>query len=113
MSDHIKLHTLSGTYSIRAAGAVLGESNSVIELSEGDYPAVLYVPRDDLAMDFFDRSEHTTTCPHKGEASYYTLQAKSGPIKNAAWSYEAPIEGMEKITGHLAFYADKVTVEEI
>jgi uncharacterized protein (DUF427 family) len=113
MSDHIKLHTLPGTYSIRAAGAVLGESNAVIELNEGDYPAVLYVPRNDLAMDFFDRSGHTTTCPHKGEASYYTLQAKSGPIKDAAWSYETPVEGMERIAGHLAFYSDKVTVEEI
>lgn len=113
MSDHIKLHSLSGTYSIRAAGAVLGESSNVVELNEGDYAPVLYVPRDDLAMDFFDKTDHSTACPHKGDASYYTLQAKSGAIKNAAWSYEDPIAGLEKIAGHLAFYSDKVTVEEI
>jgi uncharacterized protein (DUF427 family) len=113
MSEHIKLHALSGTYSIRAAGAVLGESSNVIELSEGDQTPMLYVPRADLAMDFFDKTDHTTTCPYKGEASYYTFQAKSGPIKNAAWSYEAPNAGMERIAGHLAFYSEKVTVEEI
>ena len=113
MSDHIKLRTVSGTYSIRAAGAVLGESANVIELSEGDQAPVFYVPRQDLAMEFFDKTDHTTTCPHKGDASYYTFQAKSGPFKNAAWSYETPIKGLEAITGHLAFHADKVTVEEI
>lgn len=113
MSNLVKLRTLSGTYSIRAAGAVLGESTDVIELSEGDLAPVLYVPRADLAMDFFDKTDHATTCPHKGDATYFTFQAKSGPFKNAAWSYENPIAGLEPIAGHMAFYTDKVTVEEL
>ncbi|WP_298297347.1 DUF427 domain-containing protein [uncultured Litoreibacter sp.] len=112
MSDHIKLQGASGTYSIRAAGAVLGESSNVIELREGDYAPVLYVPRADLAMAFFDKTDQSTHCPHKGDASYYTIQAKSGPIANAAWSYETPTPGLESIAGHLAFYNDKVTVEK-
>ena len=111
MSDHIKITKASGTYSIRAAGAVLGESANVLILTEGDMDPVLYVPRPDLAMAFFDKTDHSTHCPHKGDASYYTLQAKSGPIVNAAWSYEDPIAGMEQIAGHLAFNSDKVTVE--
>ena len=111
MSDHIKIVATEGTYSIRAAGAVLGESANVLSLHEGDLDPVLYVPRADLAMAFFDKTKHTSFCPHKGEASYFTLQAKSGPIENAAWSYEAPIAGLEEIGGHLAFYGDKVTIE--
>ena len=113
MSEYITLRKASGTYSIRAAGAVLGESSKVVELSEGSYPPVYYVPREDLAMALFDQTDHSTHCPHKGDASYFTLQAKSGPIENAAWSYETPIPGLENIAGHLAFYADKVTVEEV
>ena len=113
MANHIKLRNAPGKYSIRAAGAVLGESSNVIELSEGDLAPVLYVPRSDLAMAFFDKTDASTHCPHKGDAAYYTLEAKSGPIPNAAWSYEAPIAGLESIAGHLAFYADKVTVEEV
>jgi len=113
MSDHIKLRKAGGTYSIRAAGAVLGESSNVIELSEGDYAPVYYVPRADLAMALFDQTDHASDCPHKGTASYFTLQAKSGPISNAAWSYETPKAGLEQIAGHLAFYQDKVTVEQI
>lgn len=113
MADHIKIHPAQGTYSVRAAGAVLGESSDVLELVEGDMTPVLYVPRGDLAMDFFDRTEMTSTCPYKGEAVYYTLQAKSGPIENAAWSYETPKAGLEAIAGYLAFYTDRITVEEI
>ncbi len=113
MADHIKLHKAKGTFSIRAAGAVLGESSNVIELVEGSYPSVFYVPRADLAMAFFDATEHTSVCPHKGTASYFTIQAKSGPIENAAWSYETPNAGLESIAGHLAFYPEKVTVEEL
>ncbi len=112
MSDYITLRKAPGSYSIRGYGAVLGESSNVIELSEGSYEPVLYVPREDLAMAFFDKTDHSTHCPHKGDASYYTLQAKSGPVENAAWSYESPKEGLEQITGHLAFYPDKVTVEQ-
>ncbi|GFE63568.1 DUF427 domain-containing protein [Litoreibacter roseus] len=113
MADHIKLRKASGRYSIRAAGAVLGESNAVIELSEGSAAPVLYIPRGDLAMAFFDQTDKTSHCPHKGDAVYFTIQAKSGPIENAAWSYETPKEGLEDIAGHLAFYTDRVTVEEI
>jgi uncharacterized protein (DUF427 family) len=113
MAGHITMRKAKGTYSIRAAGAVLGESKNVIELSEGGLPEILYVPREDLAMAFFDKTDHTSTCPHKGTASYYTIQAKSGPIANAAWSYEAPHEGLEQIAGHLAFYPDFVTVEQV
>lgn len=113
MADHIKLHAATGTYSIRAAGAVLGESSNVIELIEGSAAPVLYVPRADLAMAFFEKTQTTSQCPHKGDASYFTLEAKSGPIKDAAWSYETPKSGLERIAGHLAFYPDKVTVEAV
>lgn len=112
MADHITIRPASGTWSIRAGGAVLGETSNALELKEGSYDPVIYVPRADIAMAFLEVSETTTSCPHKGEASYYSIIAKSGEIKNAAWSYETPIKGMEQIAGHLAFYADKVTVEQ-
>ncbi|MEM9582723.1 MAG: DUF427 domain-containing protein [Pseudomonadota bacterium] len=113
MTDYIRLTKADGTYSVRAAGAVLGESANVIELHEGTLGPVLYVPREDLAMAFFDETDFHSSCPHKGDATYYTIQAKSGPIQNAAWSYEDPQDGLERIKGHLAFYTDKVTLEAV
>lgn len=113
MAGHIRIREAGGTWVVRAGGAVIGESKRALELSEGSYDPVIYFPRDDIAMAFLDPSTKQTVCPHKGTASYFTIAAKSGPIADAAWSYETPKEGMEAIAGHLAFYPDKVTVERL
>ncbi|MGR3512640.1 MAG: DUF427 domain-containing protein [Paracoccaceae bacterium] len=114
MADHIKIRPASGTWTVRAGGAVLGESARALELSEGDYPAVIYFPRDDIAMEFLDASDKSTHCPHKGDASYFSIVTKSTVLQDAAWSYEAPKEGVAEIAGYLAFYAsDAVAVEQI
>lgn len=113
MSNHIKIQAAAGTWVVRAAGAVLGESSNALELSEGDHPTVIYFPRSDISMAFFDQSDTASKCPHKGTATHYNLEAKSGTIADAAWSYETPIEAVTQIAGHLAFYTDKVTVEQL
>ena len=113
MSDHVNIRKAEGTWVIRAGGAVLGESANALELTEGRYPPVIYFPRGDIAMAFLDATGTSTTCPHKGQASYYSIETKSGTIPDAAWSYEDPKEDDRAIAGHLAFYPDKVTLEHI
>lgn len=113
MADHIKIRSVSGTWVIRAGGAVIGESTRALELTEGSYPPVIYIPREDIAMAFLDQTDTTSTCPHKGAATYYSIIAKSGEIKDAAWSYEDPLEAVAGIKGHLAFYPEKAAVEEV
>ncbi len=113
MSEHIKIRKADGTWVIRAGGAVLGESSNALELTEGSYPPVIYFPREDIAMAFLDKTDTVTTCAHKGDATYYAIQTKSELIPDAAWSYETPIEAVARIAGHLAFYPDKATVEQV
>ncbi len=113
MSDHIKITQSAGTWVLRAGGAVLGETKAMLELREGDYPAVMYFPREDIAMALFEKSDTTSVCPYKGDASYYSIQTKSVLIEDAAWSYETPKAGVEAIAGHLAFNGEKVVVEQI
>lgn len=113
MAAHIKITPAKGIWVIRAGGAVLGESTAALELTEGDYPAIIYFPRDDIAMALTEKSDTTSHCPHKGDASYYSIQTKSTLIKDAAWSYETPLADMEQIKDHLAFYPGKVTIEQV
>ncbi len=113
MADHIKIRQAAGTWVVRVAGAVVGESKTALELSEGSYPEVIYFPRGDIAMAFLDPSENTTHCPHKGDASYFHIVTKSGTLENSVWSYEAPYEGVGQIEGYLAFGHDMVTVEKL
>ena len=113
MADHIKLRKAQGTWVVRAGGAVLAESTDALEMAEGDYTPVIYFPRADVGMPFLEKTESSTHCPHKGQASYYAIHGKSGVIPDAAWSYEEPLKSVAGIAGHLAFYGGKVTVEQL
>lgn len=111
MAAHITIMPASGTVTIRANGAVIGETERALELREGSAAPVLYVPRADMAMALLDKTARQTTCPHKGQASYYSIVTPGGTLENVVWSYEAPLQSMQDIAGHLAFYTDRVTVE--
>lgn len=114
MTDLITIRKADGKWVVRAGGAVLGETESALELSEGDMPPVIYFPRSDIAMPFLETTASRTTCPHKGEASYFSIETKSETIPDAAWSYEAPIAGMERLKDYIAFYSSpKVAVEKL
>jgi uncharacterized protein (DUF427 family) len=113
MADHITIRPAQGQWVICAGGAVLGESEAALELLEGSYPPVVYFPRSDIAMAFLEKSPTTSTCPHKGVASYYSIVAQNGPISDAVWSYETPLDGVAPIAGYLAFYPNKVQVEQV
>ena len=114
MADRIRIRRAPGTWSVRSGGAVLGESSNALELSEGDYPPVIYFPRADIAMALLDRTDKVTHCPWKGDATYFSIVNKSATITDGVWSYENPIDDVAEIKDHLAFYeTDAVTVEQI
>jgi uncharacterized protein (DUF427 family) len=54
------------------------------------------------------RSEHTTYCPYKGDASYYSIPAGADRSINAVWTYEAPFDAMAQIKDYVAFYPDRI-----
>lgn len=102
-----------GKWTVRAGGAVLGETSNALELIEDGHKPVIYFPRADIAMAFLEPSEKTTTCPKKGVASYYSIEAKNRTLQDAVWSYEDPIEQAAAIKGYLAFQpGEYLQVEE-
>jgi len=86
-------------------GEAIADSRDAVAMEEGAYPVVYYFPRRDVRMEKLARTAHSTHCPYKGDASYYSIVG--GP-DNAVWSYETPKAGMHAIKGLLAFYPDKV-----
>ena len=95
---------------VKLDGEVIADTRDAIELHEPHVghvvaPVVYYIPRKDVKMERLVRTKHETTCPFKGQASYYSLE--NGP-ENAVWSYERPYDEMLAIKEHLAFYPDKV-----
>ena len=98
---------------VTAGDIVIAESTRALSLKEAKYPAVQYLPREDANMALLERTERTTHCPYKGDASYYSIKADGRTLDNAIWTYETPFPAMTEITGHLAFYPDKVKIEEV
>ncbi len=98
---------------VRAGGVILAETDKALELNEGDLPPVIYFPRADIAMAFLEATETRATCIHKGEAHYYTIVAKSGPIKDAACTYAEPKQAVGEIACYIAFDIERVAVEEL
>jgi uncharacterized protein (DUF427 family) len=88
-------------------GEVIADSRDALRLEEGKYAPVYYVPRKDVKMERLIRTSHTSHCPHKGDATYYSI-SNGQTARNAVWSYEQPIEAVAAIREHLAFYPDKV-----
>lgn len=101
---HITITAISEPVTVTVGGMTLGESHRALELKEGSYPPVTYVPREDIDMSRLVRTERATTCPWKGQASYFSVRTDSGVLDNAVWTYEDPIPDVAPIAGHLAFY---------
>ena len=92
-------------------GQVLADTRNALVLREARYPAVNYLPREDVDMARLTRSAHGTYCPFKGDCSYFNLPGEDESGANAVWSYETPFDAVAAIKDHLAFYPDRVEIE--
>jgi uncharacterized protein (DUF427 family) len=97
---------------VTVGGQVIADTRDALTLREASYPAVQYIPRRDVDLAALRRSEHTTYCPYKGEASYYGIPAGGDRSLNAVWTYETPFEAMARIKDRVAFYPDRVDAIE-
>jgi uncharacterized protein (DUF427 family) len=94
------------------AGRVIADSRRALTLQEASYPAVQYIPLEDVDQSQLVRTSHVTYCPYKGDCAYYSIPTGGERSVNAVWTYEAPYESVAAIKGHVAFYPDRVGVIE-
>ncbi len=82
-------------------------------LREATYPVVFYIPFEDIYFEFMRRTDTSTHCPYKGDASYWSASASGEGAVNVMWAYERPYDEMVRIEDHGAFYPDKVEIEAL
>ena len=107
----IRIEPSRSTVVVHKGPLQIAKTKRALTLSEASYPRVQYIPRNDVDMAQLERSTHTTYCPYKGEATYYSVPALGEVGLNAVWTYETPFEAVADIAGHLAFYPDRMSVE--
>jgi uncharacterized protein (DUF427 family) len=96
---------------VSAGGVVIADTTHALTLKEASYPAVQYVPRSDANMALLQRTERTTHCPYKGDASYYSVKSPDGSTEtDLIWTYERPYPSVAEIAGHVAFYPNRAEI---
>jgi uncharacterized protein (DUF427 family) len=108
----ITMTAARGSTRVTWKSAVIADSGGALDLKEANYPIVKYIPRADADMAKLRRTSHSTHCPYKGNASYFSVVVNGQISENAVWSYEEPLPGMEAIKDHLAFYPNRVDAIE-
>jgi|SRR5579859_3536914 len=107
--DHpIAIEPTKGRVTVMVAGRIIADSRKALTLREATYPAVQYIPREDVEMALLEATDHATYCPYKGDCSYFSIPSGGARTINAVWSYEAPYEAVTRIKDHLAFYPNRV-----
>jgi len=86
------------------AGETIVDSRHAKLLHEHGHLPVLYFPEAEVRMDLVEPTDHSTRCPFKGEASYWSVRVVDRVAENAVWSYPDPIEDAPPIAGYFAFY---------
>jgi uncharacterized protein (DUF427 family) len=109
--DHpITIHPETGHVTVRRGETLIAETDRALALREANYPPVLYIPLADVDQRQLSANNEHTYCPYKGEASYYDILPGDGDRAGAVWYYPDPYDAVEAIRGHVAFYADRVTI---
>ena len=114
--DRFPEHTVeisAETYAVKVIwqGHLVADTQAARVLHEARYPAAYYLPIADADPALLSKTDHSTHCPFKGDASYYSLVADGVRDENAVWVYEDPFDQVEAIREHVSFYPDRVTIE--
>jgi uncharacterized protein (DUF427 family) len=80
-------------------GTLIAESDDTV-LIEGNH----YFPESSLNRQYIAFSNHKTSCPWKGQASYYSLKVNGDINTDAVWYYADPKPEAEQIRGRVAFW---------
>jgi uncharacterized protein (DUF427 family) len=93
---------------VTLGGEKLAESDRAVLLDETGLPTRYYIPRQDVRTELLRPTSRHTTCPFKGQASYWSAEVGGEVHEDLVWSYETPIPQAEGIAGLMCFYAERV-----
>lgn len=94
---------------VQVDNQLLAESDDALLVQETGHADVYYIPRGDIQMSLLFQTDHSTYCPFKGYARYWSLTGHPTG-KNLVWSYEEPYPEVSSIKDYMSFYPDKVKI---
>ena len=93
---------------VEIQGTQIAASSNALLVDESRHDPVYYIPRGDVQMDHLTATDHSSYCPFKGHARYWTIKVGDRTEENAVWAYDEPYDEALPLKGHVAFYPDRI-----
>ncbi|MCO5186530.1 MAG: DUF427 domain-containing protein [Anaerolineae bacterium] len=93
---------------IEYGGIVLADTVQALRVLETASPPTVYLPPQDIRMDWLEPANGSSYCEWKGRAQYWTVRVGDQIAVRAAWSYPQPNSAFNAIRDYMAFYAGKM-----
>ena len=107
-AHHITTEPSTKRVQIVIDGVTVADSRSAVVLHEGSLPPRYYLPLSDVREELLRPSTNQTTCPFKGEASYWSLEVNGNVHDDIVWTYTDPLPERRDIAGLVCFYNERV-----
>lgn len=104
----VDIHPDSTHLRVTFGGQVVADSSATLRIEETGHGPVHYFPKKDVRLELLKKTEHSSYCPFKGHASYWTIEAGGKSSDNAVWGYEKPYDEMTTLADYVAFYDSRV-----
>jgi uncharacterized protein (DUF427 family) len=106
----ITITPTKGRVVVRIGGEIVADTTAALTLQESTYPAVQYLPLEDVNRQALTRTDTASYCPYKGDAGYYSVTVGDVTVEDAIWTYEHPYDAVTAIAGRVAFYQNKADI---
>ncbi len=104
----VDLHPCAKRVRVSLGGRTIADSTRTLLVRETGLTPVYYFPRADVDQSCLEATGHSTFCPFKGEAAYWSVRAGGKLAENAIWSYPEPFPEVEGLKDTLAFYWNRM-----
>ncbi|MCJ1471446.1 hypothetical protein MMC13_000085 [Lambiella insularis] len=110
MDPHKRIDIRRSSRHIRVEidGVTVAESSNAMHLFETMLPTRYYLPATCVDPKRLIPSNTVTSCPYKGDASYYNLMVNGKEHKDVIWYYKFPTPESLSIAGLFCFYNEKI-----
>lgn len=106
----VLIQPLEKTATVQYQGKTIAQSDAALLVKETRHNDVVYLPVSSMIDGLFEATEHSTYCPFKGHANYWSLAIDGATEDNLVWGYADPYPEVAGLKGYVAFYADRSTL---
>jgi uncharacterized protein (DUF427 family) len=107
----VEIHSSADHVRVLVGDTTIADTKAPLQVTESRHHPVWYVPMADVDASVLRSTDHSTYCPFKGHASYWSITTGENELENVVWGYLDPYTECEPLKDHVAFYTDRVALE--